>query len=174
MTRFFGNGRGNSRFFNPTRRTRPSRASRRRNSIGQELRYSIFQPLEERVMLDIGGAQPPTIVVGRTLSAYDLPDVQNNQETLTFTVYNQAADPITGVLLTDTLASGVTFASASQLPDQNGQQLAWSLGTIQPYDRASVTLTVSLANPVPTTLDTGASAYGTLDAGMVSWTTAPA
>ncbi len=127
-------------------------------------------------MLDIGGANslPPTIVVGRTLSAYDVPDVQNNQETLTFTVYNQAADPISGVLLTDTLESGVTIDSASQLPDQNGQQLAWSLGTIQPYDRASVTLTVSLATPTPTQLDSGASAYGTLDAGMVSWTTAPA
>jgi uncharacterized membrane protein len=139
-------------------------------------RSAIFQALEERVMLDIGGANslPPTIVVGRTLSAYDVPDVKNNQETLTFTVYNQAADPITGVLLTDALESGVTFASASQLPDQNGQQLAWSLGTIQPYDRASVTLTVSLANPIPTQLDTGASAYGTLDAGMVNWTTAPA
>jgi len=118
-------------------------------------------------MLDIGGAAPPTIVVGRTLSAYDVPDVQNHQKTLTLTVYNQAANPITGVLLTDTLASRVTFSSASQLPDQNGQQLAWSLGTIQPYDRASVTLTVSLADPIPTTLDTGAAAYGTLDAGMV-------
>jgi uncharacterized repeat protein (TIGR01451 family) len=140
------------------------------------LRSTLFQPLEERLMLDIGGANslPPTIVVGRTLSAYDLPDVQNNQETLTFTVYNQAEHPISSVLLTDSLESGVTFASASQLPDQNGQDLAWSLGTIQPYDRASVTLTVSLANPTPTQLDTGASAYGTLDAGMVTWTTAPA
>jgi uncharacterized repeat protein (TIGR01451 family) len=175
MTRFFPGGRGNSGFFNPSWWGRRSKAGRRRNLLGQELRYSIFQPLEERVMLDIGGAnsQPPTIVVGRTLSAYDVPDVQNNQETITLTVYNQAADPITGVLLTDTLASGVSFASASQLPDQNGQQLAWSLGTIQPYDRASVTLTVSLGNPTPTTLDTGASAYGTLDAGMVNWTTAP-
>jgi uncharacterized repeat protein (TIGR01451 family) len=147
-----------------------------RRILGQAFRRALFQPLEERVMLDIAAASslPPTIVVGRTLSAYDVPDVQNNQETLTFTVYNQASDPITGVLLTDTLENGVTFASASQLPDQNGQELAWSLGTIQPYGRASVTLTVSLANPIPTQLDTGASAYGTLDAGMVSWTTAPA
>src|SRR5581483_3898262 len=108
MTRFFRGGRGNSRFFNPNRWTRPSSASRRRNALGFELRHSTFQPLEERVMLDIGGANsvPPTIVVGRTLSAYDVPDVQNKQETITLTVYNQAADPITGVLLTDTLASG--------------------------------------------------------------------
>ena len=154
---------------------RSARRRRREGLFGSlEFRTSLFQPLEPRLMLDIGGANPPTIVVSRTLSAYDVPDVQNHQETITFTVYNQAADPITGVLLTDTLASGVTFTSASQLPDQNGQHLAWSLGTIQPYDRASVTLSVSLANPIPTTLDTGANAYGTLDAGMVSWTTAPA
>ncbi|HVX12981.1 MAG TPA: DUF4214 domain-containing protein [Pirellulales bacterium] len=134
-----------------------------------------MQPLESRLMLDAGAANlPPTIVVGRTLSAYDVPDVQNHQETITLTVYNQAADPISGVLLTDTLMSGVTFAGASQLPDQDGQHLAWSLGTIQPYDNASVTLTVSLADPIPTQLDTGASVYGTLDAGMVTWTTAPA
>ena len=35
--------------------------------------------------------------------------MQNNQETITFTVYNQQADSITGVLLTDTLAPGVTL-----------------------------------------------------------------
>jgi hypothetical protein len=139
------------------------------------MRDAIFEPLEARMTLDVGaGSQPPTIVVGRTLSIYDAPHVTNHQETITLTVYNQAADPISGVLLTDTLASGVTLAGASQQPDQNGQQLAWSLGTIQAYDRASVTLTVTLADPIPTQLDTGASAYGTLDAGMVSWTTAPA
>jgi uncharacterized repeat protein (TIGR01451 family) len=143
--------------------------------LGGELRSALFEPLEERLMLDIGGASlPPAIVVGRTLSAYDVPDVQNNQETITLTVFNQAAAPLTGVLLTDTLESGVTFSSASQSPAQSGQQLTWSLGTIQPYDRASVTLTVSLASPIPTQLDAGASAYGTLDAGTVSWTTAPA
>ena len=87
----------------------------------------------------------PTIVVGRVLSYYDVPDVQNNQNqlTITYTVYNEATDPETGVLLTTTLAPGVTIVSASQQPDQNGQNLAWSLGMIQGYDRASVTVTVS-------------------------------
>ncbi|HEV3341196.1 MAG TPA: hypothetical protein VG125_12590, partial [Pirellulales bacterium] len=153
MTRFFRDRRGDSRFFNPTRRTRPSRAARRRNSLGQEVRFAIFQPLEERILLDIGGANslPPTIVVGRTLSAYDVPDVQNNKETLTFTVYNESGSDITGVLLTDTLANGVTFAGASQLPDQNGQQLAWSMGSIPALGDATVSLTVSLASPTPTT-----------------------
>ena len=39
--------------------------------------------------------------------------------------------------------------SASQQPDQSGQNLAWSLGTIQGYDRASVTLTVVAGQPDP-------------------------
>ncbi|HVC97547.1 MAG TPA: transglutaminase domain-containing protein, partial [Pirellulales bacterium] len=159
------------------RRRRSPRGAGWHSRLGlSELRSALFQPLEERLMLDIGGANslPPTIVVGRTLSAYDVPDVKNNQETLTLTVYNQAASAISGVLLTDTLESGVTLASASQLPDQNGQELAWGLGTIQPFDRASVTLTVSLGSTMPTQVDAGASAYGTLDGGMVTWTTAPA
>jgi uncharacterized membrane protein len=110
------------------------------------------------------------IVVGRTLSAYFTGDVQNNQETITFTVYNQQASSITGVLLTDTLAPGVTLVSASVLPDQNGQQLAWSLGTIQGYDRASVTLTVALGAGLstPPQLDMGAQAFATLNAGPIS------
>ena len=113
-----------------------------------------IEPLEELVMLDGGvgpsNPLPPAIVVGRTLSSYTVGGIQNNQETITYTVYNEQADPETGVLLTDTLAPGVTIASASQQPDQSGQNLAWSLGTIQGYDRASVTLTVNLPSPTPT------------------------
>ena len=37
--------------------------------------------------------------------------MQNNQETITFTVYNQQADTLNGVLLTDTLEPGVTLVS---------------------------------------------------------------
>ena len=50
-------------------------------------------------------------------------------------------------------------------PDQNGQELAWSLGTLNRFDRVSV----SLANPTTTLqLDSGARAFGTLDAMAVS------
>ncbi len=59
-------------------------------------------------MLD---SSPPAIVVGRTLSSYFVGGVQNNQETITYTVYNEQADPETGVLLTTTLEPGVTFVS---------------------------------------------------------------
>jgi uncharacterized membrane protein len=125
-----------------------------------------LESLEDRVLLDAG--LPPALVVGRTLSSYTTGGILNNQETITYTVYNEQANPLSGVLLTDTLEPGVTFESASQLPDQSGQKLAWSLGSIQGFDRASITLTVSLANPVPLQLDTGAQAFAMLDGGAVS------
>jgi transglutaminase-like putative cysteine protease len=128
----------------------------------------LLERLEPRVLL---ASTPPSLVVGRTLSSYFVGQVQNSQETITYTVYNQQSDPETGVLLTTTLEPGVTFQSASQQPDISGQNLAWSFGTIQGFDRASVTLTVSLDSPTPIQLDTGAQAFATLDAGMVSAST---
>jgi uncharacterized membrane protein/transglutaminase-like putative cysteine protease len=133
-----------------------------------------FEPLEDRTLLDSGSGSslPAAIVVGRVLSAYYVGGVKNNQETITYTVYNEQVDPETGVLLTTSLEPGATFLSASPLPDMSGLNLAWSLGTINGYDRASVTLTVALgSNPVPTMLDSGAHAYAILDAGAVSNTT---
>src|SRR5207237_6076095 len=128
---------------------------------------SLFvEPLEDRILLD--GGLPPALVVGRTLSSYTTGGIQNNQETITYTVYNEQADPVSGVLLTDTLQPGVTFQSASQLPDRNEQELAWSLGTINGFDRTSVTLTVSLTTPLPLQLDAGAQAFATLNAGAES------
>jgi transglutaminase-like putative cysteine protease len=106
-------------------------------------------------------------VLGRTLSSYFAGDVQNQQETITYTVYNLSSDPDTGVLLTTTLEPGVTLKSASQQPDQSGQNLAWSLGTIGAFDRASVSVTVALANPIPMQLDSGASAFAILDGAPV-------
>src|SRR5262249_49641235 len=106
-----------------------------------------------------------------TLSAYFAGEVSNHQVTLTYTVYNQQADPETGVLLTDTLGSGVAIAGASQPPDQNGPNLAWSLGTVPGYGRVSVTLTLNLPSSVPSPLDTGAQAFAMLDGGPVSAST---
>ena len=53
-----------------------------------------LERLEDRTMLD---SSPPAIVVGRTLSSYFVGGIQNNQETITYTVYNEQADPETGV-----------------------------------------------------------------------------
>jgi len=82
----------------------------------RRLRMEI-EPLEERLMLSATpGVPSPDIVVGRSLSAYTVGATQNNQVTITYTVYNEKADPETGVLLTTTLAPGVAFASASRRP----------------------------------------------------------
>src|SRR4051794_29587984 len=75
-----------------------------------------IEVLEQRLMLD---SSPAGIVVGRTLSSYFLGGVANSQESITYTVYNEQAEPVTGVLLTTTLGPDVTLRTASQTPDQD-------------------------------------------------------
>jgi uncharacterized repeat protein (TIGR01451 family) len=96
-----------------------------------------FEFLEDRTMLATGGL-PAAIVVGRTLAtpstaasatpapSYFVGEVENNQVTITYTVYNEQTDTETGVSLTDTLEPGVTVVGSSvtldgtttpQLPD---------------------------------------------------------
>ena len=115
-----------------------------------------FEHLEVREMLDAG--LPSGLVLGRTLSAYTTDAIVDDRETITYTVYNQHADPVSDVRLTDILEPGVTFESASQAPEQNGQELTWNLGTIDAYGRASVTLTIAIGAGLPTSplqLDVG-------------------
>ncbi len=127
-------------------------------------------------MLDASSATslPASIVVGRTLSTYTTSGVVNNQVTITYTVYNQEAKAESGVLLRTSLQPGVTYSSASRPPDRSGQDLAWSLGTLQPYGRASVSVTVSLADSGTLQLDGGASASATVNGAGVSDATAAA
>ncbi len=88
---------------------------------------------QETILPAAISATPSTnIVVGRTLSAYFSGQVQNNQETITYTVYNESADSETGVLLTDTLAPGVTLverlaAARSEWPE-SGLELGHDRG----------------------------------------------
>ena len=145
----------------PARPAQPARA--RRRPPWYALRV---ERLEDRLAPAAGLA--PDLVVGRTLSTYSTTGVTNHTLRVTYTVYNEQADDLTGVLLTDTLQPGVGFQSASQLPDRSGPNLAWSLGTIHGYDRASVTLSVTVPDAVPLELDAGARAFATLDAGPVS------
>jgi len=170
------------------------RRHRRRFCQAAKFLRPSLEPLETRTMLDAGatGQISAAIVLGRTLAtpstadtstpapSYFVGEVQSNQVTITYTVYNEQADPETGVSLTTTLEPGVTFQSSSvtldgttsaQAPNQSGQNLAWSLETLSGYDRESVAVTVNLANPIPLQLDGGASASATLDAGNVSAST---
>lgn len=92
---------------------------------------------------------PPEIVVGRALSASTVGDVQNHQETITYTVYNEQAGDVSGVLLTTTLRPGITLQSATAPPDRSGQNLAWSLGTGNALDVASLGVALLRASGIP-------------------------
>src|SRR5262245_61729946 len=137
------------------------RFRRRRLSRQQPQRNHFLECLESRHMM----AADDVITVGRVPAAWTISGVTNNQLKITYSVYNQQTQAVSGVLLTTTLNSDVTFVDASILPDRNGQQLAWSLGTIAPYGRASVEVTVAFAGPVPLQMDSGAKAFGSLNAG---------
>jgi len=139
--------------------------SRRRRKV---LRPSI-EALEERLMLDAADDSfLPALVVGRVLSAYNAGAVQGNQVAITYTVYNEQADPETGVLLTTALAPGVMLVDASAAPDRSGSELSWSLGTVAGFGRASVTVTLALAGPGTLQLDLGAHAFATVAARAVT------
>src|SRR5207248_3711349 len=87
-----------------------SKTRRQRKSAWPRLSV---EHLEERLAPAIG--LTPDIVVGRTLSAYTTSAVQNHTLDVTYTVYNEQADDVTGVLLTTTIQPGVSFASATAL-----------------------------------------------------------
>jgi uncharacterized membrane protein len=125
-----------------------------------------MESLEDRLAPAVG--LPPDLIVGRTQSAYSTADLANHSLSITYTVYNQRAEDISGVLLTTTLQSGVAFQSATSLPDRDGSQLAWSLGIIPAFGRTAVTITVVLPASPPLTIDSGAQASGTLNAGLVT------
>ena len=99
---------------------------RRSSWSGRRSRKSlkaVIESLETRCLLS---STPPSLVVGRALSSYFVGGVQNNQETITYTVYNQQSDPETGVLLTTTLEPGVTLQEPPRrsLGPRTGQDLA--------------------------------------------------
>jgi probable HAF family extracellular repeat protein len=99
------------------------------------------------------------ISVSPTLSSLTVSGVVNNTLTITYNVYNLRSDPVDGILVTTALQSGVTFQSATPAPDRNGQQLAFSLGSLPPSGSTSAQLTVRLASNT-TVIDGGTTAFG--------------
>jgi uncharacterized membrane protein len=102
-----------------------------------------------------------SIAVGRTLSAYTTADISNGQLVITYTVYNQTDGYVQNVNLATTLTAGTAYIAASEQTMQSGQTLSWNLGRIEPLNRKSVTVTVSLGDSLQ--VDTGATASGVLD-----------
>lgn len=148
----------------------PSPVGRPFSSLRPRRRRKPLRPrielLEGRLML--AGDLPQPIVVGRTASAWSIADLQDRRVTLTYTVFNNSPDPLTGVVLTDTLPAGVTFDSATGSPALDGQDLRWDLGTIPGSERASVTLTALLTDPAAVRPDSGATAAATINGRAVT------
>jgi hypothetical protein len=140
---------------------------------------------------------PPLSIV-REQSAYQASQLSSEMLVITFTVTNHQlpaalpyfstsatltdtvtvlgtiatttdANALRNVLLADTLASGVTFVSASQPLDHNqGTGLAFNLGDIPPTKSVRVVLTLRIgALSAPANLDGGATAWGTQGANVV-------
>jgi transglutaminase-like putative cysteine protease len=96
--------------------------------------------------------------------------------------YDATTDPnaIHDVLLADTLTTDAAFVSAAPHPDRlptpaGGGEIAWNLGDIPPMGSVTATLTLvvpaSVADVVA--LDTGATAWGTLEGRAVSASACP-
>lgn len=141
--------------------------SDRRGMVNDDARFNNLArsvtPLEVVPRLASSHDRDHSLAVGRTLSAYSTAEVVNNELKITYTAFNLTDGYAEATLLTTTLGPDVTFVSSSLTPDQNDQELSWNLGTIIPYGRVSVELTVALAGPNVTQIDTGPQAFATID-----------
>lgn len=148
----------------PRRQRSRRRVARDRSPAWHHQSQLSFESLEERLVL----AADDVISVGRTVSAWTTADIVGNELTISYSVYNQQAEAISGVALTTMLQPGVQFVSASLAPVQNGQELSWDLGDLTTFGRASVEIIVTFPGAVPLQLDGGATAVGTVDVTAVN------
>ena len=64
--------------------------------------------------------------------------------TYTLTINNAGPDKATGVVVTDTLPAGVTFASANPAQDAGPNPLVWNVGDIDAGDSRTITIVVNV------------------------------
>ncbi len=72
-----------------------------------------------------------------------------DEVTFDISVHNDGGRQAVGVSLTDTLPDHTTFVSASAGGSHDGGEVTWDLGEIDASDRATVTLTLEVDDPVP-------------------------
>jgi uncharacterized repeat protein (TIGR01451 family) len=118
--------------------------------------------------------RPPAVVP-------DLPENATITETIdAVSVIDFSTDPnvIHNVLLADNLLpANAAFVSSSPMPDRSEDSMAWNLGNVPPLSSVTAALTVEIvpgSTPDFLELDTGATAWGTLEGRMVSAAAAPA
>lgn len=115
-----------------------------------------------------------SITVARQISPARPEDVQDGQVTITYTVFNRTAEILDGILLATTLAPDIAIPSASPEPDRLDQELAWSLGSLEPYASTEVTLALDISSATAIDLDSGAAVYALRGPRPVSASTVPA
>ena len=116
----------------------------------------------------------------KPLAIPDFPVTGTVTDTINFVSaidFSQDPNTIRNVLLTDDLLpSNATFLSADPNPTHKNNELAWNLGNMSPLESLTVTLHIQIPTSVLTftNLDTGATAWGTLQGRAVSAATTPA
>ncbi len=107
---------------------------------------------------------PPSATITDTLNAVAAIDFSNDPNV------------IHNVLVADSLTNNATFVASSPMPDRSGSQYAWNLGDVPPLGSITATLKISVPTSIADfiDLDTGATAWGTLQGRAVSASTAPA
>ena len=99
-----------------------------------------------------------------TLTKTGSPDpvIAGNGLTYTLTVTNTGPSDATGVILTDTLPSGVTFKSASPVctPPSGDNQVTCNLGGIYSGDHEQVTIVVNVDSSTTVSLSNSATVLG--------------
>jgi hypothetical protein len=83
---------------------------------------------------------------------------------------------VRNVVIADGLTTNAIWLDADPLPDRKDDQFIWNLGDVPPLGTITATLRLQVPGTVVdfTDLDTGATAYGTLQGRSVSASTAPA
>ncbi|CAG0937730.1 hypothetical protein TFLX_06680 [Thermoflexales bacterium] len=117
------------------------------------------------ITLTVTNNQPPAIIpqlppgatLTDTVQAWQSVDLRNDP------------NAIHNVLLVDSFASGVVIASSMPRADYRNEQYTWNLGDIAPLDSVTVTIVMQVpASSGAVSLDTGATAWGTLQDHVVS------
>jgi len=117
--------------------------------------------------------QPPSVMPDLPVTA----TMTDTMAAISAIDFSQDPNVIRNVLLTDALLpDNATFLSADPMSDRHGDDLAWNLGDVPPLGILTATLRVQAPTDVVTftDLDTGATAWGTLQGRAVSASTAPA